>query len=327
MVSINTRFFQLAVGSIATLMFLGLLTACSSTGAREDSTDTEVASISSSMLKTIDFQDQQRTYYLYVPSSYRSDDSPMPLVLAFHGGQGRGEWLARNTGFNDLADKEGFIVVYPDAIDRHWNDGLNTPGFDPTIDDVSFVASLIDELEQTINIDRRRIYATGMSNGGFFTLRLACELSDRIAAFAPVAATLPVNITSQCRHENPVSILLIGGTDDTFVPWQGGSMRRGQQILSMRETFEFWKHHNACVSREEVYQLPDSDRTDGTDIESSTYWGCRSSSEVKLLKIRGGGHGWPGGRRPLNPSLVGQTSYDINATEVIWNFFKRHALP
>ncbi|MBD2183261.1 hydrolase [Planktothrix sp. FACHB-1355] len=325
---------------VAIILVLGLLTSCKTMQAQE-----EKAPIRERILEriqqrrnnrdlnnqagisgTITLQGMQRTYYLYAPPSYRSN-RPMPLILAFHGGRGQGERLAQTTGFNDLADREGFIVVYPDGIDKHWNDGVNTPGFDSSIDDVGFVKALIDEIGRSKNIDRRRIYATGISNGGFFTLRLACEMSERIAAFAPVAATMPVKLKSKCNLKKPVSILMIGGTNDRFVPWEGGqAIKGGDEIMSVVDTFEFWKQQNACVSREQVNRLPNNAPRDGTQVESSTYSGCRANAEVRLLTIEGGGHTWPGGYGQPR-AVVGQTSGDINASEEIWNFFKRHALP
>ena len=325
------------IGLLSILLLFGLLTACNSTQAqqrplrrqilerlqqRRNSTDRPNTA---GTLEMLSVPALSRTYYQYTPTSYRPN-RPTPLILGFHGGSTRAEKFSSTTDFNNLADREGFIVVYPQAIDRHWNDGLNTPGFDPNIDDVAFVRALIEEVKKNRNIDSRRIYATGISNGGFFTIRLACEMSDRIAAFAPVAAALAVNVQPKCQPKNPVSILLIGSPNDTFVPWLGGRMNKGTQILSMGQTVEFWKNRNGCTSREEIDPLPDRDPRDGTEVESSSYSGCRRNTEVRLLRVEGGGHTWPGGYGQPR-ALVGQTSRDINGSEVVWNFFKRHTLP
>ncbi len=274
-------------------------------------------------LGRLSHQGLARTYYIHTPRT-STPGRPMPLVLAFHGGRGRAEKLALNTGLNKVADREGFIVVYPNGVEHHWRDGRNIPGRDNTIDDVSFVRALIGELEKTRNIDSRRIYATGMSNGGFFTMRLACELSDKIAAFAPVAATLSVNLQPRCRPNKPVSILMIGGTNDQYVPWQGGQMKNGSEILSMPQTVEFWKNHNACAFKqgEDVNQHSLRESNDFTELESTMYSGCRSNAEVRVLTVVGGRHVWPGGDVQ---DRNGERS-PVNASQEVWNFFKRHTL-
>ena len=338
MVSLPTRLSKIGIAGIfGVLLLCSLLIACQ-TKAGENQPEEERLQLEQlpsgnytdltnrlGRLGSVSVGGLDRHYYLYEPSSY-TGDRPIPLVLAFHGGHTRPQKLASTTNFNQLAETEHFMVVYPEGINRHWQDGRNTPNFDSSIDDIAFVRMLIEQLKTTKNIDHRRIYATGISNGGFLTLKLACDLSETIAAFAPVAATLPVTVKSQCQPQTPVSILLMSGTDDRFVPWQGGTMRKGQQILSMEETLDFWQQHNNCLLREAEDFLPDTDPTDGTSVRTIGYSGCRGNSQVRLVTVRGGGHTWPGGvGQP--PGLVGKTSRDINATEVIWNFFKYQALP
>jgi polyhydroxybutyrate depolymerase len=270
------------------------------------------------------YQGQVRTYHLHLPSGYNRNRS-WPLVLAFHGGYGSGKRLARNTGFNALADQEGFIVVYPDGINRHWNDGRGTAN--PNIDDVGFVRALIDRLVRYRNIDPSRIYATGISNGGQFTQRLACEMSDKIAAFAPVAATFPAAIKSSCKPKNSVAMLMINSPQDPLVPWQGGEGGGlGGKILSVAETVEFWRKHNNCSPVGQTQALQNIAPSDGTQVRVSSYSGGCPRSEVILYTIEGGGHTWPDGRENAVISRVGKTSRQLRASQVIWNFFKRHSL-
>ncbi len=269
----------------------------------------------------------KRTYYLYIPPSLKSKKS-VPLVVAFHGGrQGSGMKFAEHTGLDALAGKEGFAVVYPDAVE-FWNDGLS-----PKVetDDVGFTRTLIDHLVKTRGMDPNRIYATGAANGGIFAMRLACDAPDRIAAFAPVLASMPERYRDLCRPKTPVSIMMINGTEDPFVPWEGGyvSLGKGGDVIAVMETVDLWLHHNGCTDEPEVEELPDRDPEDGTRVEVLRYRGCRDDAAVVLVRINGGGHGWPGTpERPgrLRTSVIGRTSYDVDAARMIWDFFKGHRL-
>jgi polyhydroxybutyrate depolymerase len=285
----------------------------------------EEASDSSDMQESITYQGQLRTYLLHTPRGYDQNRS-LPLVLVFHGGYGRGKTVERQSRFNNLADQKGFFVAYPDGIDKHWNDGrLDTDN--PDVDDVGFISALIDRLVKTKNIDPSRVYATGISNGGAFTHKLACDLSDKIAAFAPVASSLSVRLASTCKPNRPVPILMFNSPEDPFVPWQGGEGKgRGGVKLSVPETVEWWRKHNDCSSDPEKKILPRTVAKDGTQVTVSRYSGCRSGSEVIFYTIEGGGHTWPGGEDPLPVRVSGRISNQISATEVMWQFFQRHTL-
>lgn len=272
-----------------------------------------------------------RHYLLHVPPSLQPGET-LPLVMVFHGGFGSGDIIARHIGLNRIADKNRFMVVYPDGIDKHWNDGRSTTA--SGADDVSFIAALIDHLMENYPVDQHRIYATGMSNGGYLTQRLACELSDRIAAFAPVSSTMPVPLRASCRPRQPVSIMMINGIDDPLVPWNGGELVRGQrmggrggQVISVPETIDFWRRHDGCTGSQEVNTLPGRDPDDGTTVVRTTYGNCKDDSVVVLVAIEGGGHTWPGApERSKLKSRVGNTSYDIDASQMIWEFFREHRM-
>lgn len=265
-----------------------------------------------SMQKELFDQGRRRTYYLHIPKSYEKDD-PLPLVLAFHGSGKQGKDMAAFTGLSNLAEQKGFIVVYPDGINNQWDIGYDSR---PGINDISFVSALITHLTQVLSIDKRRIYATGASDGGFFIQRLACQKPGRIAAFASVAASLPVQLKRSCRSLSPISMLMVNGTADLVVPWEGGQLPKGQTgkylaLPPVLNVINFWRQHNACHSTQEIKQLS------GSHVEVARYPQCQAGTEVVLVKLKGGGHIWPGGSGP---------SQFLNASLEIWNFFARHTL-
>ena len=278
----------------------------------------------------------ERTYRLYVPPTH-DRSRPVPLVIALHGGGGTGAAMERLTvgGLNRLAAREGFVVVYPDGVDRHWNDGRGVSDYRAhreNIDDIGFISGLIDHLVQTQGIDRSRVYATGISNGGLFSQRLARELAPRVAAIGVVAISMSDKIALMRAPARPVSVLLMPGTEDPLVPWAGGDIgfpggaRKVGKVLSVADTVAAWVALNHCTPPPSVSWEPDRDPQDGTRVRREAYGPCSEGSEVVLYAVDGGGHTWPGGQQYLPARIVGRTSRDIDANEVIWNFFKRHAI-
>lgn len=275
----------------------------------------------------------QRTYRLHVPPSYE-EGRPIPLVLALHGGGGTGRGIERLTrgALPELSDSKGFILVAPDGVDRHWNDGRPLEDWRAhreDIDDVGFLASLVEQLAKRYTIDSKRVYALGISNGGMMSLRLACELSGKVAAVAAVAAAMPEALARHCSPPRPVSILLMNGTDDPLVPWNGGEIgfgrRRLGKVLSTPETIRFWLAKNKCSSAPVVTREVDRDPDDGSRVRREAYGNCGQETQVVLYAIEGGGHTWPRGAQHLSRFVVGKTNWDINAAEVIWRFFAQQA--
>jgi polyhydroxybutyrate depolymerase len=273
---------------------------------------------------SIVYQGRKRNFLLHIPEKVRGEKGA-PLVLVLHGGGGTPEAVARLTGFSKLADKEGFIVVYPEAVNRHWNDGRDVKRFlahRENIDDVGFIARLIDTLIRQLGVDSSRVYAAGMSNGGMMCQRLGCELSPKLAAFASVGASLPENLTSQ-KPVMPISVLMINGTADPIVPFSGGGVgrhaKRGR-VVSVPEAIEFWVKANGCDSQPRTTTLVKSDT--GLAVEKTVYQAGQSGAEVILLTVEGGGHTWPGGKK--RPSHFGRLTDAVNASEIIWEFFLRH---
>ena len=295
----------------------------------------EPSSAQNSRKDSISVGGLERTYSIYIPSSYEPT-KPIPTLFLFLGGGGTGQLIETLTlsRFNRIADREGFIVLYPDGIEKHWNDGRGVQAFRAhreNIDDVGFISALIDHLIRTFNVDAVRIYAAGISNGGQFSQRLACELSDRVAAIGVVATQMPEHLTSSCAPKRPVSLLMICGTEDPIVPWEGGEIgfRSGQKfgrVLSVSESIRFWTTKNRCPSSPMITYEPDRDPKDGTRIHRAIYGPCSQETEVVLYTVEGGGHTWPGGYQYLPSGIIGRTSRDIDANEVIWDFFKRHIL-
>jgi polyhydroxybutyrate depolymerase len=260
----------------------------------------------------------QRTYYLYRPNKTIANQ---PLLVGLHGGRSQPERFAETTGFNKLADAEGFAVAYPEGIDRNWNDG-RTPTM-PKQDDIAFLRAVIVDVDRKLAklIKTREVYVTGISNGGFMAQRVACELSDRVTAVAAVAATMAEPISKTCKPTKPISVMLMGSPDDKFVPWQGGEMKvgKGGKILSMDDALNFWQRQLVCKDAQ-VEEVPDRAQ-DGTKITISRS-DCSDRKKVSLVRIDGGGHTWPQGQNQPE-RLLGKTSQQFNGSKYIWQFFQR----
>ncbi len=276
----------------------------------------------------------KRTFTIFIPSKFNKNES-MPLLIVLHGGGGTGERMIKLTRgqFNSLAEYEGFIVVYPDGIEKHWNDGRTGVSYrthKEKIDDVGFISALIDTLKANFNIDLTRVYVTGISNGGFMAYRLSIDLGSKIAAIAPVAASMIVEL-KDALPSCPVPVLIINGTKDPLVPYEGGKVgfsffKKIGTVISTSATVEFWVKNNGCISEPNKKLLPDKDPDDGTRVWVEQYGGGRDSSEVILYRIEGGGHTWPGGWQYLSERIVGKTCQDIEASRVIWDFFKKYRI-
>ncbi len=253
-------------------------------------------------------QGQQRTYYLHTPTHLTE---PMPLVVALHGSGMQGKEMAEKTALSQLADRQGFVVVYPDGLKQKWNVSGQAPE-----DNVAFVHALINHVQQIRSIDPQRIYVVGLSNGGILAQKLACEAPDQIAAIATVAASLPLQFSSHCQTQKPVSLLMINGTADSVVPWQGGAsptvkVGRNLSIPPIPIVVNFWQQHNACPTAPKVEQPSDL-------VEITDYQPCQAASEVMFVALKGAGHVWTGGG-------YGQSAYG-DTTQRVWQFFQRHAL-
>lgn len=261
---------------------------------------------------SFEFGGQSRNYIVYEPAA--APGQPMPVVLVLHAFTQTAQVIMQYSGFNAIAEEEGFLAVYPNGINFSWNVGFGMGG--STADDLGFLNALIDTLAGHYPLDPGRIYACGMSNGGFMSYRLACELSGRIAAIAGVAGTMTDATLGGCAPERPVPVMHIHGTADFVVPYGGSS-----GIAGVEESLAFWNGHNQCPGSAAYEALPDV-VSEGSTVERYTWSPCEGGSEIELLKVANGGHTWPGS----TGSGIGNTNRDIDASREIWNFFSRHRL-
>jgi polyhydroxybutyrate depolymerase len=271
---------------------------------------------------------RRRSYLVHAPPRRGGD---LPVVLVFHGGGSTALAMERESGFSALADREGFIAVYPEGVSRSWNDGRgegSTPAVRAGVNDARFVARLLDALEAAYPVDRGRVYATGISNGAMLSHLLAVTLSDRIVAIAPVAGGLAEPLARGFRPGRPVSVLVLQGTDDPLVPFRGGVVgvgraRRGA-IVGTDAAVGLWRRHNETQEIGQETLLPDRAPLDGCRVEVRRWNAGRDSAEVVLYRLEGAGHTWPGGTQYLPRRVIGGVCRDIDGAEVIWAFFRRH---
>ncbi|RNC90018.1 MAG: esterase [Allomuricauda sp.] len=274
------------------------------------------------------WENRSRSYQVYFPDAQFAS-SNLPVLFVLHGGGGNATGMIEGTfgRFNELADLHGFVVVYPEAFESSWNDGRDVPGiataWDENIDDVGFIAEIVTRLQQDLTLDTDRIFTTGISNGGFMSSRLLCDRSDLFRGGAIVTATLGVDHFRNCTPTQSNSVLVINGTEDPLVPYEGGfvtilGQTRGE-ILSTDAYMQFWATANGCSTSPLLTDLPDTE-DDGTSVQRLAYTAC-SNASVQLYRIEGGGHTWPGGQELLPALLVGRTSQEFVACDLIWSFF------
>tara|TARA_R110002049_G_scaffold285698_4_gene467092 strand:- start:261469 stop:262485 length:1017 start_codon:yes stop_codon:yes gene_type:complete len=288
--------------------------------------------------QSFEFQGQTRAYRIHVPDSY-DPTNKVPLVLTLHGGGGDAQ-VGSKIGMTPLADQHGFIAVYPEGINRHWNDGRNSEYFsehDKKIDDVAFITELVKRLKSKYSIDPNRVFCLGASNGGFMTQRLAIERSETFSAVAILIASMAEPLKESFDPKRPVSVMFMNGTKDPLVPYDGGEVKvnlfprlaRFQQNKPSRgncvatdDAVELWRKRNQLDGKEsQTTDLPDSDPTDGSTVHLKLWSGGSQGTAVALYRVEGGGHTLPGAAQYMPESVVGTTNRDINAMETVWKFF------
>lgn len=277
---------------------------------------------------------QTRQYLVRVPRGYDKSKAT-PVVIMYHGGGGHAERTMNETSWPQAADRGGFITVYPEGIRKNlrrspsfmrnpqnWNDGSGRYyAGEINADDTGFSRAMIADLNRRYNVDARRIYITGFSNGSSMVFRLGVELSDQIAAIAPVGSS-GLRLKNP-RHRRAVPMIYIHGSEDPRNPIQGGDVKNFGKIdwrPPLRDTVQHWAEANGCSTKTRVLR-------DSGGVRAITYEGCRNGSEVIFYTVEGLGHKWPGGTQTGPEFLVGKSSDKLPATDVIWEFFKRHPLP
>ena len=262
-----------------------------------------------------------RRYLLHENPALHARKTPVPLVLVFHGGGGRASGMEKLTRFGEAADSHGFLLVYPDGFDKHWNDGR---GLSDT-DDVGFIAALVKDLSARLPVDPRRVFATGISNGGFISQTLACRLADTFAAVASVAASMGEPLLPTCKPSRPVSVMFVMGDEDPLVPIGGGAVAKTRgSAISLEAAMRFWIAHDGISAPRKTEDVPDRDPKDGTRTTRQVSGPGLEGTSVEAWIVKGGGHTWPGGFPYLPKFLVGATPRDFDATEEILKFFESH---
>lgn len=257
-----------------------------------------------------------RSYRLYVPAIYNAS-SARPLIINMHGYTSNAAAQQLYSNFSPIADTANFLMVFPQGTmymgQPFWNAGIS-----PTlVDDKGFLDHLIDSLKLSYNIDMNAVYATGMSNGGYMSQTLACELSNRITAIASVTgAMFTTQAGANCHANRPVPMMQIHGTADGTVPYTGSATS-----LPIDSVVSYWVRKNGCNPTPAFSNVPNTNTSDGCTAEHYVYSNGNSGSSVELYKIIGGGHTWPGA-----PFTVGVTNQDFNASVEIWRFFRKYRL-
>ncbi|HIA37246.1 MAG TPA: T9SS type A sorting domain-containing protein [Flavobacteriales bacterium] len=256
-----------------------------------------------------------RSYIVHLPPSYTPCNT-YPLVINMHGYGSAAAQEQFYTEMDAVADTANFIVVYPNGVANSWNSG-QTWSYNQGIDDVSFISALIDTIAANYSIDTTMVYACGMSNGGYMSYRLACELENKIAAIASVTGVMSDSIYNNCQTDRPVPILHMHGTADPTVAYNGTPGN-----TAVETGIDWWVQNNNCPGTPTITNIPDLSMTDGCTVDKYFYGPCDFASEVVLFKIIGGEHTWPG-----VSIIIGVTNQDIDGSGEIWKFFRRHQMP
>jgi polyhydroxybutyrate depolymerase len=350
----NFRNCALSVGIFVFILFL-----CLRVRAQEATEKVTVADI-------------ERSYLVRLPRGY-DHDRKYPVVVLFHGMNQDPSDMSRLTRFDELADKEGVIAVYPAAQHGRWNIGVNPevprvagpyrrrrgypgggypgggypgggypgggyprrrppdqrPGGNQTpttpADDVEFTNHMLDAIATKYSVDPTRVYAAGLSAGGFMAMKVGCALSDRIAAIGVVGAAMPKKMI--CLPSRPVPVVMINGTSDPIVPHGGGKEHNLQlPVVSVEDTAKAFARDDRCAEKPTHSKLP-ARAKGGMTTEVDTYDGCHDGAQVVSYNVKGGGNTWPGGEQYQVEKQIGKTTQDINANEIIWNFMAAHRLP
>ena len=266
----------------------------------------------------MEFGGTEREYCVHFPSS--QETKPMPVVIVLHGGAGNALEAEGMTGMSSKADKEEFIAVYPQGSSKlkskalTWNSG-NCCGYalEKKIDDIGFMRALIEKHKKDSRVDGKRIYVTGISDGGMLTYMIGCELADEVAAIAPVAGALNYE---NCSPGKPLPIVIFHSTDDEHVLYGGGKPIQAidptpRTDASVAYAFSFWSSNNGCIGEPSIERMG--------NVSIKRYDDC-TGAPVVLYSLDGGGHAWPGGKNP--GFLKSENTGEISATDIMWEFFK-----
>lgn len=307
--------------------------------------------------ETITIENVDRAYVVHLPKGY-DEKQHYPVVVLLHGINQEADDMERLTHFNDLADKDSVIAVYPSALHGRWNFGVaeprpvyrrgpyrrpgwgypgRYPGGGPPprepgernrparADDVDFFNRMLDKLATRFSVDTSRVYFAGLSEGGFMTMKVGCSLSDRVAAIATVGAAMPK--TMVCVPSRPLPVVMMNGTSDPVVKYDGGEMKNSAlHTISVEDTAKEWAKLDRCAEKPSHSKLSAKVKG-GMETKVDTYEGCQENAQVVLYSVKGGGNTWPGGEQYEVEKTIGKTSQDLDANQVIWSFLVTRRLP
>lgn len=296
--------------------------------------------------KSINYKDYvmsggiRREYLVHLPPTY-SRSTPLPLILVFHGLHMQAETMVAATGFNGMSNRDNFIVVYCQASPNgEWQDGMKNM----TVNDVAYVDDMLEALGKKVAYDRHRVYATGVSNGGFFVQLLAASMPEKIAAVSVVSSTVMEQAVAHFKTATPVPIMFFLGTDDPLLDWGDGRTRGGSALAkkigaevgitpemsnivryggwwNVNDMISFWVEHNGAGNTPTTTYEPDRDPNDGQKVKKQSY-GSRGREVIAYI-IEGGGHTWPG--TLFIPGMKGRPCQDVDASAQMWKFFRQQS--
>lgn len=321
----------------------------------------------------ITVDEKERTFIVHLPKGYDAAKQHYALVILLHTRDQDAFDMEQLTRFDELADRDSVIAVYPNSTGRGWNLGIAEEQPAPSnmgrrgggrhggwggggggypgggypgggggypggngggrsgqsgsgenrstpADDNAFIDQMLDKLSSEYSVDTSRVYAAGLSDGGFMAFRLGCTMADRFAAIAAVGAAMPKNMT--CLPSHPLTVVMMNGTSDPIVHYNGGHVGR-YSVISAEDSAKYWAKLNGCQSKPQHQKLSPREKG-GLKTEVDTYDDCQKGAQVALYSVDGGGNTWPGGEQYLVEKVIGKTSNDLNANDTIWSFFVRH---
>lgn len=274
-----------------------------------------------SILENILIDGIKREYFIYMPKNRSQTDEKIPLILMLHGRFGTAKLMMEGYNMNAIADREGFAIAYPDGFSRSWADGRGgTPADKNNINDVKFIESVIQSVTARYPINSERIFITGHSNGGFMTQRMLIEKTNLFKAGLSVTAHISKTILQNSKPQKPISVAFISGTEDPLVPYEGGYVVDGEEVLGAEDSVRRWVEWNGCNPQAEVKKV--NEKRDETELEIYSYGNCKENVSVRLYKIIGAGHMWPGIVQQIPFINLGRSTEELNTSEEVWIFFR-----
>ena len=309
---------------LTSLIAIALVCLFSALSTAQDAPKTEQKT--GDILHSIETGGRKRYFIVHVPKNY-DPAKPAPVVLSLHGAAMNGTMMVGFTGLNETSEKNGFLVVYPSGTGTGsfltWNAGGFSGQFAQNRpDDVSFIRLMLDEISKKYNVDTKRVFACGMSNGGMMCYRLAAELSDRIAAIAPVAGTIAID---ESKPSRPVPVMHFHGLKDRIVPYVFDKTKTPafMRFKGVEDSVMTWVKLNGCaeMAKEETISKPN----DEMKVTKRVWSGGKNGAEVVLVVVEDGGHTWPG-QRQTGLGFIGKSTVDVSANDLMWEFFQKHPL-